>query len=135
MQPNLADAPPGEIGDPGPEIADLELDRLTAWNCYHEVRRTSEALCAPWKLRITSSSRCPTPAPPSGTWRTPSWFFETFVLRRRAARLRASIRSTAYLFNSYYNAVGDGMARPERGLLSRPTVAEVYAIVPPWTSG
>src|SRR5206468_10918390 len=32
----------------------------------------------------------------------------------------------AYLFNSYYNAVGDRLPRPHRGLLTRPTVAEVY---------
>lgn len=55
-----------------------------------------------------------------------TWFFETFVLERRPGyRLHAP----AYreLFNSYYQTVGPQHARPRRGLLTRPTRAEVLA--------
>ena len=54
-----------------------------------------------------------------------SWFFETFVLRRDA-HFEPVDPKYAYLFNSYYNAVGERIARDQRGLISRPTVAEVY---------
>ncbi len=50
MPTTLAESPPAEIGDPGAEITNLEIDRAAAWNCYQEVRRTTEALCAPLEI-------------------------------------------------------------------------------------
>jgi ergothioneine biosynthesis protein EgtB len=56
-----------------------------------------------------------------------TWFFETFVLRKRSGyRPFDATGAYEYLFNSYYNQVGPQFRRPDRGLLSRPTVAEVY---------
>lgn len=52
-----------------------------------------------------------------------TWFFETFILAKAAQQ--QPDQAYAYLFNSYYNAVGDQFPRAERGLLSRPTVAEI----------
>ena len=50
-----------------------------------------------------------------------SWFFETFLLRDHVAAYAAFNERYAYLFNSYYEAEGDRHARPERGLLTRPS--------------
>jgi ergothioneine biosynthesis protein EgtB len=55
-----------------------------------------------------------------------SWFFETFLLSRYAAGYEPFNPHFSYLFNSYYVAIGDRHCRQNRGLLSRPTVAEVY---------
>jgi hypothetical protein len=56
-----------------------------------------------------------------------SWFFETFLLRPYLPGYRVFHEGFAYLFNSYYEQTGSGFwPRAERGLLSRPTVAEVY---------
>jgi ergothioneine biosynthesis protein EgtB len=55
-----------------------------------------------------------------------SWFFETFVLARASRGFRPLDPSFAYLFNSYYDAVGDRLPRSQRGLLSRPTLSDVY---------
>jgi ergothioneine biosynthesis protein EgtB len=54
-----------------------------------------------------------------------TWFFETFLLSPRCERYEAFDPAYAYLFNSYYEAVGPRHPRPERGLLSRPSVAEI----------
>jgi ergothioneine biosynthesis protein EgtB len=54
-----------------------------------------------------------------------TWFFETFVLARVDARYVPFHPAYAYLFNSYYNAVGAQYPRPRRGLLSRPSLAEI----------
>lgn len=54
-----------------------------------------------------------------------TWFFETFVLSRFAPGYRPFDADFAYLFNSYYEAVGPRHPRPARGLLTRPTVVEV----------
>jgi hypothetical protein len=53
-----------------------------------------------------------------------SWFFETFLLASRPG-YRPFHPRFGYLFNSYYQAVGERHARPHRGLLSRPTLAEI----------
>jgi ergothioneine biosynthesis protein EgtB len=54
-----------------------------------------------------------------------TWFFETFVLASQPA-YQPSQAEFRYLFNSYYNAIGEQFPRARRGLLSRPTVAQVF---------
>ena len=53
-----------------------------------------------------------------------SWFFETFVLKEALPNHNLIHAQYAYLFNSYYNAVGKMHCRPKRGLISRPTLRE-----------
>jgi ergothioneine biosynthesis protein EgtB len=56
-----------------------------------------------------------------------SWFFETFVLGPHAPGYVPRDARYAYLFNSYYVQAGERHCRAQRGLVTRPTVAEVYA--------
>lgn len=56
-----------------------------------------------------------------------TWFFETFILKPHAAGYDEFDPAFNYLFNSYYEAVGPRHARPDRGLLTRPSNAEVMA--------
>jgi ergothioneine biosynthesis protein EgtB len=55
-----------------------------------------------------------------------TWFFETFILRQVFADYQSSDEQFEYLFNSYYNSVGEQFPRERRGLLSRPTLGEVW---------
>lgn len=56
-----------------------------------------------------------------------TWFWETFLLRAHAPGYRLHDERWPFLFNSYYEAEGARIARHARGLLSRPTLAEVLA--------
>jgi ergothioneine biosynthesis protein EgtB len=56
-----------------------------------------------------------------------TWFFEQFLLREFAPSYRPFDERFAYLFNSYYVAAGPRHARPQRGLITRPGVAETTA--------
>lgn len=56
-----------------------------------------------------------------------TWFFETFILKPHAADYAEFDPAFNYLFNSYYEAVGARHARPDRGLLTRPSSDEVMA--------
>jgi ergothioneine biosynthesis protein EgtB len=54
-----------------------------------------------------------------------TWFFETFVLQPHVPGYRALQPAYEYLFNSYYEAVGPRHPRPQRGMITRPGVAEI----------
>jgi ergothioneine biosynthesis protein EgtB len=56
-----------------------------------------------------------------------TWFFETFVLARHSPAYRPFHPAYRFLFNSYYNAVGEQYPRPQRGMMSRPSLDEVHA--------
>ncbi len=55
-----------------------------------------------------------------------TWFFETFVLAVETEDYRWHDPVFTKLFNSYYNSIGEQFPRPRRGLLTRPTVEEVF---------
>jgi len=55
-----------------------------------------------------------------------TWFFETFLLQAADIGYQPHHPAFAVLFNSYYNTVGEQFPRHRRGLISRPTVAEVW---------
>ncbi|HEX5273190.1 MAG TPA: DinB family protein, partial [Gemmataceae bacterium] len=93
---------------------------------YRAVRRATEALCEPLEPDDYVIQSMPDASPAKWHLAHTSWFFETFVLAAHVADYRAFHPQFAVLFNSYYDAVGPRWPRPARGLLSRPTVAEVY---------
>jgi ergothioneine biosynthesis protein EgtB len=126
MPTNLAEPSTREIGDPGPDVADLQLHRQAIWTCYKEVRRTTEALCAPLEIEDYVIQSMPDASPAKWHLAHTSWFFETFVLASGQPGVQPVDSEYAYLFNSYYNAAGERIARDRRGVLSRPTVAEVF---------
>jgi ergothioneine biosynthesis protein EgtB len=105
------------------EIADSDRDALTAR--YRRVRADSEAICAPLEIEDHCIQTMPDVSPPKWHLAHVSWFFETFLLRPFAADYRLFHPGFDHLFNSYYETVGSPYPRPERGLLARPTVAEV----------
>jgi ergothioneine biosynthesis protein EgtB len=66
-------------------------------------------------------------SPPKWHLAHTTWFFETFVLPQSDAGYKPWHPRYAYLFNSYYEAIGERVARHQRGTLSRPAVAEILA--------
>ncbi|MGI9531498.1 ergothioneine biosynthesis protein EgtB [Lutimonas sp.] len=55
-----------------------------------------------------------------------TWFFETMILQKFLPTFAVFNEQFAYLFNSYYNTLGERVARNNRGMLSRPYVSEVF---------
>ncbi len=90
---------------------------------YRAVRAATAALAAPLSVEDQVVQTMPDASPTKWHLAHTSWFFETFVLARRG--YAPFHERWGYLFNSYYEGVGARVARPRRGLLSRPTVAEV----------
>src|SRR5947209_11326587 len=96
-------------------------------DAYRSVRHLTERLCAPLEPEDYQLQSMPDCSPPKWHLAHTAWFFETFALARYAPHFQPFHPLYGYLFNSYYDAVGDRWPRPARGLLSRPTVAAVYA--------
>lgn len=93
---------------------------------YRQVRQFTEHLCDPLETEdyVVQSMEDASPA----KWHLAhtTWFFETFLLCPRDG-YEVVHPTFHYLFNSYYNSLGKQYFRPDRGKISRPTVAEVYA--------
>jgi len=94
---------------------------------FRQVRRQSEALCAPLTPEDCQIQSITETSPPKWHLAHVTWFFETFVLAHFLPHYRPVHPRFAYLFNSYYQTVGAMQPRPDRGLLSRPTLDQVYA--------
>jgi ergothioneine biosynthesis protein EgtB len=92
---------------------------------YQHVRRATETLAA----RLTDEDQCiqsmPDASPAKWHRAHTTWFFEQFVLVPHFAGYRVFDPAFCFLFNSYYEAVGPRHPRPSRGLLTRPSVAQV----------
>src|SRR5690242_19744787 len=94
---------------------------------YAAVREATERLAAPLSPEDQSIQSMPDVSPTKWHLAHTTWFFETFILTGFDPDYRVFDPAFAYLFNSYYEAVGARHPRPERGLLSRPTVDIVIA--------
>jgi len=85
------------------------------------------AACAGLETEDYGLQAAPFASPPKWHLAHTSWFFETFILKPFAPGYREFHPAFERLFNSYYNGVGEPFPRPQRGLLSRPTLAAVLA--------
>jgi ergothioneine biosynthesis protein EgtB len=94
---------------------------------YASVRAFTEQLCEPLAVEDFVVQSMPDASPTRWHLAHTTWFFETFVLARWEADYRPINPDYQVLFNSYYNSVGEQFPRERRGLLTRPTVAEVFA--------
>lgn len=93
---------------------------------YQQVRQLSDRICKPLAIEDYGVQSMPDVSPPKWHLAHTSWFFETFLLSPYLPGYTVFHPTFGYLFNSYYEAVGKRHPRPQRGLLSRPTVEEIY---------
>ena len=96
-------------------------DRLDA------VRAATMQLAVPLSAEDCALQSMPDASPVKWHLAHTTWFFETFVLERFIRGYQHFDPRYRVLFNSYYNSVGDKHPRPDRGLLSRPTLDEVHS--------
>ena len=109
----------------GPAVAD-EGDRTPWRRRYSEVRAQSLNLAAPLSAEDQQVQSMADVSPTKWHLAHITWFFETFLLSPRLKGYRLYDEAFGYLFNSYYEAVGERHPRPRRGLLSRPSLAQVH---------
>jgi ergothioneine biosynthesis protein EgtB len=95
---------------------------------YADIRAATLALAAPLSESDCSVQSMPDASPVKWHLAHTTWFFETFVVERFAGPeggFEPFDPSFRVLFNSYYNSVGEQYPRPQRGLITRPGLAQV----------
>lgn len=102
-------------------------DRKTLADRYRSVRKFSEKIAAPLKTEDYIVQSMPDASPAKWHLAHITWFFETFLIKKFDERYTSDFPQYDYLFNSYYVQAGERFSRDQRGMISRPTVKDVYA--------
>jgi ergothioneine biosynthesis protein EgtB len=104
----------------------LSQPELVVQDRYLQVRQLSHWICQPLAIEDYGVQSMADVSPPKWHLAHTTWFFETFLLVPHLPGYKVFHPQFGFLFNSYYEAVGGRHPRPQRGLLSRPTVETVY---------
>ncbi len=113
--------------EPGPSSASRSQDRApTLAERFEAVRAQTEKLCEPLDIEDFVVSSMADVSPTKWHLAHTSWFFETFILGPHAPEYVSPNPRYAFLFNSYYVQAGERHCRAMRGLVTRPTVREVF---------
>ena len=94
---------------------------------YSHVRKESEALAAPLSDADATVQSMPDASPTKWHLAHTTWFFETMVLKPNVTGYRVFDEAYNFLFNSYYESVGERQPRPRRGMITRPSLDEILA--------
>jgi ergothioneine biosynthesis protein EgtB len=100
---------------------------MTLTDQYAALRAQTLALAAPLSEADAQVQSMPDASPTKWHLAHVTWFFETFVLEAFERDFKAHHPAFRTLFNSYYQGVGEQHPRPQRGLVTRPSLAEVKA--------
>lgn len=93
---------------------------------YIKIRQYSERICEPLQTEDYVVQPIVDVSPPKWHLGHTTWFFETFVLQAFSNQYKVFNDQYNYVFNSYYETIGNRVIRTDRGNLSRPSVADVY---------
>ena len=102
-------------------------EQIPSVDRYLEIRDHTEGLAEPLSAEDQTVQTMPDVSPTKWHRAHTTWFWEEFVLGPNMAGFQPFHPAYRYLFNSYYETVGARHARPERGLLTRPGIAEIAA--------
>lgn len=94
---------------------------------FQKTRAHSVALCEPLEIEDYIPQPVDFASPPKWHLSHSTWFFEEMILKKFIVDYEVFNPHFAFLFNSYYQTLGERAIRTERGTITRPTVAEVYA--------
>jgi ergothioneine biosynthesis protein EgtB len=93
---------------------------------FSETRIKTEEICKPLKTEDYVVQPVVDVSPPKWHLGHTTWFFEEFVLKPHFKGYKLFHKDFAFVFNSYYESIGEKVIRTNRGNLSRPTVQEIF---------
>ena len=93
---------------------------------FTQTRQHTEDICFPLKTEDYVVQPVIYVSPPKWHLGHTTWFFEEFLLKKYQKDYTIFDNQFSYVFNSYYESVGDRVLRPDRGNMSRPTVQHIF---------
>ncbi|TNE53398.1 MAG: ergothioneine biosynthesis protein EgtB [Bacteroidetes bacterium] len=94
---------------------------------FESCRKLTEAICEPLQTEDYVPQPVAYASPPKWHLAHTTWFFEEMILKKYLDNYQEFHTDYSFLFNSYYNTVGERTFRAHRGNMTRPLVQEVYA--------
>jgi ergothioneine biosynthesis protein EgtB len=122
VTPSISSAPPLATR----HITSSSISQPPLIDQFTAVRARTERLCRPLAIEDYVVTAMTDASPAKWHLAHTTWFFETFILSKFLPSYRVYDPAFLYLFNSYYVQAGERHCRAQRGLVTRPTVAEVY---------
>jgi ergothioneine biosynthesis protein EgtB len=101
------------------------LDLPTLAGKFTAVRQATQDLISPLDAEDCVVQSMPDASPTKWHLAHTTWFFETFIVRAIRPGRAPFKPGYDFMFNSYYNKVGEQQSRPRRGMLTRPGLEEV----------
>jgi ergothioneine biosynthesis protein EgtB len=92
---------------------------------FKDIRKQTIELCKPLEVEDFVAQPISDVSPPKWHLGHTSWFYEALILENYDDDYKEFDKRFNYLFNSYYESVGDRVQRPKRGFMTRPTVSEI----------
>src|SRR5579872_2847508 len=106
----------------------LEMAISSLSSKFQTVRSVTRSLAARLTAEDQMIQSCPEASPVKWHQAHTTWFFETFVLRPFLTDYEPLREEFRWLFNSYYNSLGDAIPEKKlRASFSRPSLDEVVA--------
>ncbi|WP_299669090.1 ergothioneine biosynthesis protein EgtB [uncultured Polaribacter sp.] len=93
---------------------------------YQSVRNKTQSLCRSLSIEDFTPQSAPFASPPKWHIAHTTWFFEEMILKKYHSDYVVFNSAYSFLFNSYYNTIGKRIKRNERGLITRPSIEEVF---------
>lgn len=100
-------------------------DRAQLAMRFEQIRKQTIQICAPLQTEDYVVQPIIDVSPPKWHLAHTSWFFETFILKKLLKNYQEFHPRYSYIFNSYYDSVGERVLRADRGNLTRPSVEDV----------
>ncbi|MAE58303.1 MAG: sulfatase maturase [Halobacteriovorax sp.] len=94
---------------------------------FKETRVQSKIICEPLEIEDYVVQPRAEVSPPKWHLAHTTWFFEEMILKKHCPKYQIFDENFTILFNSYYKTLGNHWHQSERGILSRPTVNNVFA--------
>ncbi|MEQ9423280.1 MAG: ergothioneine biosynthesis protein EgtB [Cyclobacteriaceae bacterium] len=110
---------------PQKETSYIQSRRSLLADKFASVRKQTLKLVEPLKTEDFVVQPIVDVSPPKWHLAHTTWFFEAFVLEKYSKGYQIYDADFGFMFNSYYEAVGERVLRPNRGFMTRPTIEEV----------